>query len=107
MDIRRYYRELRELEAQIKEKDIFVTSLETPDGGRAGQVAEVAKRTACKLLVEGRARKSTPAEIEAYKREQAARRATAEKERLAEQVRFHLVTDGPRGTTVELKPRRG
>jgi hypothetical protein len=107
MDIRRYYRELRELESQIEGKDIFVTSLETPDGGQAGQVAEVAKRPGCKLIVEGRARLSNASEIDGYEKEQAERRAAAEKERLANRLQIHLVTEAPREVSAESKSKQG
>ncbi len=107
MDIRRYYRELRELESTIEAEDVFVTSLDTPDGGKAGQVTETTRRPACKLILEGRARLSNPAEIEAYGKQQDERRAAVEKERLASRLQIRLVTDPLREILTESQPKQG
>lgn len=56
MDLKVYYRKIREVEAEIAGADVVVVSLETPDGGRAGVRSEVPAKIAAKLLVEGRVR---------------------------------------------------
>jgi hypothetical protein len=74
MDVRQYYKKLRELEATLPEADAVVVSKETPDGGKGGVMTEVARRNACQLLLEGRARLANDAEAEAYRQDEAAKR---------------------------------
>ena len=56
MDLKVYYRKIREVEEQIAAPDAVVVSGDTPDGGKAGVKIEVPLRLAAKLIVEGRAR---------------------------------------------------
>ncbi len=55
MDLRQYFRKLREIENSLVDAYPVVISLETSDGGRAGVVSEVSRETAAKLIIEGRA----------------------------------------------------
>ena len=102
MDLKVYYRKIREIEADIPESDVVVVSYETPEGGRPGVMTEVQKRQAAKLVVEGKARLASKDESTAYRREllEAYRK---EQERLAaNQVKFAIVSDsavGPSRTT--------
>ena len=54
MDVRQYYRKLREIELGIVEPYVLVVSLETSDGGKPGIISEVSREQAAKLIVEGR-----------------------------------------------------
>jgi len=97
MDIRQYYKKIREIEAGIDEPFVFVTSLETPDGGRAGFVSEVSRELAARLVVEGRAVRATAKEIEAYlKKQQEVRRAT-ERAELSKTIQVALIRDADQG----------
>ena len=58
MEMRMYYKKLRQAEATIAEEHTVVVSLETGDGGAAGVYTEVTRRNAARLIVEGRDRKS-------------------------------------------------
>jgi hypothetical protein len=64
MDIRVYYQKVRQSEATIAKDYVSVVSLDTADGGRSGVVTEVSRYTAAKLVVEGKARLATEAEVE-------------------------------------------
>jgi hypothetical protein len=55
MDMRIYYRKIRENEERISEDAVVVKSLETPDGGKAGVLTEVSRRNAAILITELRA----------------------------------------------------
>jgi hypothetical protein len=55
MDLREYYRKIREVETQIAEPFVTVVSRKTRDGGRPGRRIEVARDVAAKLIVDGRA----------------------------------------------------
>jgi len=62
MDLRAFFQKIRTIAATIPGQDAVVASLETSDGGRAGQLAEVAREVAAKLIAQGKARLATPDE---------------------------------------------
>ena len=62
MDLRAFYRRIRQLESEIAGSHAAIVSNETPDGGVAGQISEVAKEVAARMIVEGKARLATAAE---------------------------------------------
>lgn len=55
MDLREYYRKIREKEQEIAEPFVTVVSLKTRDGGRPGRKTIVPRYVAAKLIVEGKA----------------------------------------------------
>ena len=59
MDLRAFYQKLRKIEREITDVHVVVVSHETPDGGRPGQLAEVSRTIAARLILEGRARLAT------------------------------------------------
>jgi hypothetical protein len=66
MDLRQFYRKLREIESSIPDKYPFVTSLATDDGGKEGVMAEVPRYQAARMIVEGRVRLATDEEKKEY-----------------------------------------
>ena len=66
MDLKNYYRRVRELESQITGKDVVVVSEATPDGGRSGMMSEVPRAIAARLVADGKARLATADESEQY-----------------------------------------
>ena len=97
MDLRHYFRKMREIEASIRDEHPFVTSLETSDGGKAGVVTEVSRELAAKMIAEGRATLSTEAEKERFLEQQSAERATAQKAEMARRLQVTVVTDSDAG----------
>lgn len=93
MDLKRYYQELRQKEAEIEGTDIYVVSLDTPDGGKAGVVTQVPKRIGCKLIVEGRARLATAEEVEKFEREEAEKRAEFQNAEFARKIQVQVVAE--------------
>jgi hypothetical protein len=67
MDLRAFYQKLRKIEQQIADSHVVVVSHETPDGGRPGQLAEVSRSIAARLILEGRARLATAEESEDFR----------------------------------------
>jgi hypothetical protein len=55
MELREYYKKIREVEDKIAAPFVTVVSRKTRDGGRAGRRIEVAREVAAKLIVDGRA----------------------------------------------------
>lgn len=69
MDLRAYYKKIREVESGLREQFVVLISHETPDGGRAGIRTQVPRHVASKLIVEGRARAATTEEAQAFQDE--------------------------------------
>lgn len=93
MDIRIYFQKVREVEASISTDFTVIVSLETPDGGKPGARTEVARYSAAKLIVEGRARLATTDEAAEYKENAERARADAEQAAAASRVQFTIVSD--------------
>jgi len=94
VDLKNYFRKIREIELSIGEPHTFVTSLETPDGGKAGQVTEVPREIAARMIVEGFAAVTTKAEKEKFLERQAVARLTAQKAEMAQRLQVTIVADG-------------
>lgn len=93
MDLRLYFRKLREVESGIEEEFTLVSSVGTADGGKAGVVSEVSREVAAKLIVEGRATLATEAERNEYRAKQAAAREAADRSDLAKQIQVAILSD--------------
>ncbi len=91
MDVRQYYRKLREVESGITEPYVLVTSLETSDGGKPGVVSEVAREQAAKLMVEGRVTLSTDAERKVFFAKRTADKKAFEKADMARRLQVTIV----------------
>jgi len=74
MDLRQYYKKLHELESKMPEQHVLVVSLDAGDGGREGVITEVSRRNACQLILEGRAKRAEPAQVEEFYSREALRR---------------------------------
>jgi len=106
MDLKAYYRKLRELESAIVDAHVLVSSLETPDGGRAGVLTEASRRIAARLIVEGKARLADQGEARAFREELAASRREAEQTAMAGKVQVMLVQEqDPRKSGGAAKPK--
>ena len=69
MDIREYFRRLRQAESEIPGEYAVIYSTDTPDGGKAGRTVEVTKSVAAHMIVDGRGRMATESEIKAFRKE--------------------------------------
>ena len=78
MDLKVYYRRIREIENSIAGPYAVVMSLDTPDGGKAGNVSEVTRSVAAKLVTDGRARLASEDEASEFKVAQEEARQEAE-----------------------------
>lgn len=92
MDVRQYYRKLREIESGIADAYVRVTSLETSDGGKPGVVSEVSREQAAKLIVEGRVMISTAAEQKAFFDKHASDKKAFEKADMARRLQVTIVS---------------
>ena len=92
MDVRQYYRKLREIESGLNEPFVLVTSLETSDGGKSGIVTEVSREQAAKLIVEARVTLSSEAEGQAFFAKQVAHKKAYEKAEVARHLQVTIVS---------------
>jgi hypothetical protein len=93
MDVRQYFRKLREVEANIPDAYPLVMSLETSDGGKAGLITEVPRHVAAKMIVEGRAVLATESEKDSYREQQDLAREVAQRDELAKRLQVTVVTE--------------
>jgi hypothetical protein len=93
MDVKQYFRRLREIEQSFIDRYPVVISLETPDGGKAGLIAEMSREVAAKMIVEGRAVLASAEQKTAYYEHQDATKRAAEKAELARRVQVAIIAD--------------
>jgi hypothetical protein len=93
MELKQYFRKVRQIEASLMERFPLVTSLETPDGGKPGLVSEISREQAAKMIVEGRAVLASEEEKELYRQQQAQAKRAAEKAELAKRVQVAIISE--------------
>ena len=93
MDLKQYFRRVRQVEASIVDTFPLVVSLETPDGGKPGLVSEISREQAAKMIVEGRARLASEEEKELYRLQQAQVKRAAEKAEIAKHLQVAIISE--------------
>jgi hypothetical protein len=93
MDLRVFFQKLRKIEQGIVDAHVVVVSHETPDGGRAGRLAEVSRGNAARLILEGHAQLATAEESAEFRA--AAQKALEEAQQrlLADKVHINVISD--------------
>ena len=100
MDLKQYFRKLRETEGGLAEQYPIIVSLETPDGGKGGVISEVSRAVAAKLIVENRAVLASDEQKSTYTLEQDLAKKAAEKTELARRVQVAIIADPELQTSV-------
>jgi hypothetical protein len=103
MDLRQFYKKVREVEASLTQPYVMVTSLETSDGGRPGVVSEVGREVAAMLIVGGKVVLAAEAEVDAYRKCQADAKAAHEKTEMAKHLQVTIISETD-GTLSARKP---
>lgn len=106
MDLRQFYRKIREVESSIPDKYPFVTSFATDDGGKEGVLAEVPRYHAARLIVEGKARLATDEEKKEYLDNVAAAQKAVEEWEAARRAPFGFLLGTEQRQPVS-KPKSG
>jgi hypothetical protein len=91
VDLRQYFKKIRETESGLADSFPLVVSLETSDGGKAGTITEVTREQAAKLIVENCARLANDAEKTAYFDKQASEKKAADRAEMARRVQVTIV----------------
>jgi hypothetical protein len=93
MDLRAFFQKLRKIEQEITEPNVVMISRETPDGGREGQLAEVSRFNAARLILEGHAQLATPEQSTEFRAAMKKALEEAQQRTLAEKVQVTVISD--------------
>jgi hypothetical protein len=93
MDLKQYFKKIKDTELSIDEPYLLIVSLETPDGGKPGAVVEVSRQEAAKAMVEGRAVRASEEQKEVYYKQEAERKKSAEKAELSRRLQIAIISD--------------
>jgi len=93
VDLKQYFRKMREIEASLTDEFPLVVSLDTPDGGKAGKLSEVSRQNAAKMIIEGRASLASEEAAKTYRARQAAAKEAADKAEMARRVQVAIISD--------------
>lgn len=106
MDLKAYYRTVREIEAGITQAHVVAISLATPDGGRAGVAIEVSRSLAARLIGDGKARLANEQEAAAHRAELAEAKRIADQAILSQRLQFTVLSEADL-KTLKGNPRPG
>ncbi len=93
MDLRLFFQKLRKLEREIVDPHVVVVSNETADGGRPGQLAEVSRSNAARLILEGHAHLATAEESTEYRTSERKALEESQQRLLADKVHVNVISD--------------
>lgn len=93
MDLKAYYRRIRELETSFEDEFLMIKSLATEAGGVAGRVTEVSRLTAARMIVDGRAEVASEPEAEAFRAQREEARKQETEKRQASQIQFTVLSE--------------
>lgn len=92
MDLKGYYRKIRELEETLDEF-VVVKSLATESGGRAGVLNEAVRATAARMVTDGVAEIASEDEAAEYRSAAKQARSAEAERRQSSQIQFSVITD--------------
>ncbi len=91
MDLRSYYKKVRDAEAALPGRDLVIVSLETSEGGKEGVRTAAPRPIAARLITEMRARVATNEEANAFHEAHREARAKHEQEETARRVQVMVI----------------
>ena len=92
MDLRTYYRKIRELSDTLPDPAVVV-SRATPDGGVPGRLTEAPREVAARLIFDGFAELAGDAQAAAFRQEAVECKASEEARRAAARIQVNVVTE--------------
>ncbi|MBI1356545.1 MAG: hypothetical protein GC160_19560 [Acidobacteria bacterium] len=93
MDLKAYYRRIREIEASFEDDFPVVRSLPTESGGQGGRLVETSRSVAARMIVDGVAELADPSEAKALKRQALDAQRQEQERRKAAQVQFAVLSE--------------
>jgi hypothetical protein len=100
MELKNYFKKIKETETSLDQEFPLIVSLETSNGGKPGTVMEVSRQQAAKAIVEGRAVLANDEQKQSYLKQESARRAAVEKAELSRRVQIAIISEPERQTVV-------
>lgn len=91
MDLRAYYRKVREAEATLTEEHMVMVSFATSEGGKADVRTEVPREIAARLIAEMRARVATGEETREFRDAHSEARAKYDQDEAARHMHVMVV----------------
>jgi hypothetical protein len=91
MDLRAYYRKLREAEAALPDEHVVMVSFATSEGGKEGVRTEAGRQTAARLIAEGCARVATVAEAAEFRQQMRDTRERFEQDEAAKRIQVTVI----------------
>ncbi len=92
MDLRAYYRRIRETEASLTDEFPVLRSVATEAGGVGGRLVETTRELAARMIVDGSAELATSEEAEQLRRQAAEAQLREQEKREAAQVQFTVIS---------------
>ena len=105
MDLKNYYRKIRDLEAEIEDEFPVVKSLPTEAGGKGGKLTETTRAVAARMVVDGVAELASLQEAAEFRRVAEETRQREEERRRGEQVQFHVLSEGDLRALLKAGPK--
>jgi len=105
MDLKKYYRKIREIESAIEDVYPIVKSLATEAGGLRGKLTETTKLVAARMIVDGIAELASRDEADEFRRSAEEARKREEERRRGEQVQFHVLSESDLKAMLKTGPR--
>lgn len=93
MDLKAYYRRIREMEAAIEEEFPVVKSHATEDGGNAGKLTEVPRAVAARMITDGIAELASVEEVSEFRQRADAAHRKEEERRRAAEIQFTILSE--------------
>ena len=91
MDLRSYYKKVRDAEATLEGESVVVVSLPTTEGGKAGVMTEVPRNVGAKLIAEVRAVVATPEETALFRSALVEAKKKFDREEAAKRVQVMVI----------------
>ncbi len=93
MDLKQYFKKIKDIEATLESPYPLIVSLETTDGGKAGTIVEVSRLEAAKAIAENRAVLASEEQKTAYVERELARKRAIEKAEMARRLQIAIVSN--------------
>jgi len=93
MDLRVFFQKLRKIEKEIAAPEVVVVSNETPDGGRPGQLTEVPRAIAARLILEGHAQLASEQQAAEFRAAAQKGLEEAERQQMASKVQVNVISE--------------
>ena len=105
MDLKKYYRRIREIEAALEDEFPVLKSLATEAGGLGGKLTEATKIVAARMVVDGVAELASAEEAAEFRRLAEENRKREEERRRGEQVQFHVLSEADLRSMLKAGPK--